>query len=89
MLEKQKAAAKALMNDDKAQASRAVQLVVGLTVAGIVAAFLIPVAIDELVSVDTTSWGSGASSLWNIMDLIIVLAVFLFMIGLALRRSGM
>lgn len=78
-----------LSNDNRAQASRAVELVVGLTVAGIVAAFLIPVAITEIVSVETTNWGSGASSLWEIMDLIIVLAVFLFMIGLALKRSNM
>lgn len=91
MLESQKQKARALvagfnLGDDRAQANGAVNLVVGLTVAGIVAAFLIPVAINEIVGVDTSSWGSGASSLWDIMDLIIVLAVFLFMIGLALRQ---
>lgn len=69
------------------QANRAVGLVVGLMVAGIVAAFLLPVAIDEIVGVDTSSWGSGASSLWGILDLILVLAVFLFLIGLALASS--
>jgi hypothetical protein len=45
--------------------------------------------VDELVSVDTSSWGSGASSLWNILDLIVVLAVFLFMIGYAVAQSNM
>jgi len=74
---------------DRAQmttgADKAVNLVVGLMVGGLVAAFLLPVAINEIVGVDTSSWGSGASSIWNIMDLIIVLAVFLFFIGIALR----
>lgn len=69
-------------------ANRAVNLVVGLVVAAIVAAYLIPVAVDELVSVDTSSWGSGASSLWGILDLIVVLAIFLFMIGLAISRRS-
>lgn len=86
--EKAKALASAIMADDSGQA-RGVDLVVTLTVAALVAAFLIPVAIDQLVNVDTTNWGSGASSLWDIMDLIIVLAIFLFMIGLAISRSNM
>lgn len=67
-------------------ASNAVNLVVALMVGGLVAAFLLPVAVNEIVSVDTSSWGSGASSLWDIMDLIIVLAAFLFFIGLAVSR---
>lgn len=75
--------------DNRAQANRGVEMVVGIVVAAIVAAFLIPVAINELVGVDTSSWGSGASSLWEILDLIIVLAIFLFMIGVALSRSDM
>lgn len=86
--QKAKALASAIMADDSGQA-RGVDLVVTLTVAALVAAFLIPVAIDQLVNVDTTNWGSGASSLWDIMDLIIVLAIFLFMIGLAISRSNM
>lgn len=69
-------------------AQRAVGLVVALTVGGLVAAFLLPVAISEIVGVETSSWGSGASSLWDIMDLIIVLAVFLFFIGVALAASN-
>lgn len=75
--------------DGRGQASpeRAVGLVVSLMVGGLVAAFLLPVAVDEIVGVDTSSWGSGASSLWDIMDLIIILAVFLFFIGLAVRQS--
>jgi hypothetical protein len=79
-----------LSEDFRAQnmggAGQAVNLVVGLVVGALVAAFLIPIAIDELVNVDTTSWGSGASSLWDILDVILVLAIFLFFIGMALRN---
>lgn len=74
--------------DDRAQAAgEAVNVVVALMVAGIVAAFLLPVAIEEIVNVSTSSWSSGASSLWDIMDLVIVLGVFLFMIQMAVERS--
>jgi hypothetical protein len=79
-----------LSDDVRAQsmggAGSAVNLVVGLVVGALVAAFLIPIAIDELVNVDTTSWGSGAASLWDILDVILVLAIFLFFIGMALRN---
>lgn len=79
---------KQMHNRGQVSASRAVGLVVALTVGGLVAAFLLPVAIDEIVAVDTSSWGSGATSLWDIMDLIIVLAAFLFFIGVALAASN-
>lgn len=32
----------------------------------------------------TYGWGDGASSLWNILDIIVVLAVFLMFIGIAM-----
>lgn len=78
-----------LTGSDRAQnsASAAVGLVVALTVGGIVGAFLLPVAIDEIVLVNTSNWSSGATSLWDILDLILVLALFLFFIGVALARS--
>jgi small-conductance mechanosensitive channel len=69
-------------------AQKAVGVVVGLMVGGLVAAFLLPVAIDEIVNVDTTNWSSGAASMWEIMDVIIVLAVFLFFIGVALAATN-
>lgn len=86
---KAKAGVESLTEDNRAEASSAkggVKIVVSLMVAGLVGAFLLPVAIDEIVAVDTTSWSSGASSLWDILDIIIVLALFLFFVGLALKR---
>lgn len=60
-----------------------VGIVVALVVVGILLAFLLPVAIDELVAVDTTAWSDGAGSLYGIMDLIFILVVFLTVIGWA------
>lgn len=61
-----------------------VSLVVALTVGALVASFLMPIGITELAGVDTSNWSSGAEAMWNILDVIIVLALFLFFIGLAL-----
>jgi len=78
-----------LAANERAQgASGAVNLVVALVVGGLMAAFLLPIAIDEIASVDTSSWDGGAAALWNILPVMIVLAIFLFFVGVALRRSG-
>lgn len=85
------AATQGLMANTRAQsngASRAVNLVVALVVGGLMAAFLLPIAIDEIAGVDTSSWDSGAAALWGILPVMIVLAIFLFFVGVALKRSG-
>jgi len=78
-----------LAKDDRGQATgtmakRAISIVVGLTVGGLVAAFLLPVALDEIVAVNTTGYSSGAAAMWDLMDVIITLAVVLFFVGIAL-----
>lgn len=77
-------------SDNRAQnsASRAISLIVALTVGALVAAFLLPIAIDELGTATLTNASSGATSLWNILDVIIVLAVFLFFTAVALAGAG-
>jgi hypoxanthine phosphoribosyltransferase len=65
-------------------AKKAIAVVVALTVGGLVAAFLLPVALDEIVAVNTSDYSTGATALWNILDVIITLAVFLFFVGVAL-----
>lgn len=62
-----------------------VGIVIALVVAGIMAAFVLPVALNELAGVDTTSWSSGASTLFGILDLIFVLVLFLVVIGWAVN----
>lgn len=79
-----------LSDDNRAQGStgalakRAIAVVVGLTVGGLVAAFLLPVALDQIVAVNTTGYSDGAAAMWNLMDVIITLAVVLFFVGIAL-----
>ena len=85
------AAADPFCMDTRAQgamggAGRATNLVVGLVVAGLMAAFLLPIAIDEISNVTTTGWSDGAASLWSVLPIMIVLAIFLFFVGLALNN---
>lgn len=68
-------------------AMTAVSLIVALVVGAIVAAFLIPIGIDEIVAVDTSAWGDGATAMWDVLDAIIVLAVFLFFVAVALGAA--
>jgi protein-S-isoprenylcysteine O-methyltransferase Ste14 len=81
---------KRLASDDRGQsgagtmAKRAIAIVVGLTVGGLVAAFLLPVALDQIVAVDTSNYSDGAAAMWDLMDVIITLAVVLFFVGIAL-----
>lgn len=76
--------------DTRAQtggASRATNLVVGLVVAGLMAAFLLPIAIEQIANTSTSGWSDGAASLWGVLPIMIVLAIFLFFVGLALKAS--
>ena len=69
-------------------AMQVVSLVVALTVGAIVAAFLLPIGIEELTTADLGADASeGADALWGILDVIIVLAVFLFFIAVALAAA--
>lgn len=86
--EYQEAAADPFAMDTRAQmggAGSATNLVVGLVVAGLMAAFLLPIAIEEIANVSTTNWSDGAASLWQVLPIMIVLAIFLFFVGLALN----
>lgn len=67
-------------------AAQGVAVVVGLTITAIVAAFLLPVGLDELADLNLTArtWGSGAEAMWNILPLIFVLVLFLVVIGWAM-----
>lgn len=78
-----------LIGDERGEgeANQAVNVVVGLLVGGLMAAFLLPLAINELVAVDTSSWTSGAGELWSLLQVMIVLAIFLFFTQLAVNRT--
>ena len=79
-----------LASDTRAQmggAGDAVDVIVGLVVAGLMAAYLLPMAITEIVAVDTSTWTDGAASLWEVLPVMVVLAIFLLFVGLALNQS--
>jgi hypothetical protein len=52
------------------------------------AAYLLPMAINEIAGVDTTGWGTGAAQLWQLLPVMIVLAIFLFFTYMAVERAG-
>lgn len=82
--------ARSFLDDDRGQTQAATQvvgLVVALTVGSLVAAFILPIGIEELVGIDTSAWSDGATSLWEILDVIIVLSLFLFFIAVALASA--
>ena len=60
-----------------------VGIVVALLVGGLMAALLLPVAISEINSADTSSWSGGTVALWDILPLILVLGFFLTVVGWA------
>lgn len=63
-----------------------VTIVVGLLVIGLLASVLLPEAVNNTVDVDTTSWGSIETTLWDLLPMAYVLGVFLFVIALALDQ---
>lgn len=77
--------------DRRAQtgANRAVEVVVGLLVASLMAAYLLPMAINEIAGVDTSSWTNGAGELWALLPVMIVLGIFLFFVNLALDTGDL
>lgn len=78
---------KKLVNDDRAQAGgmmdKGVDLAVGVLVVGLLTAYLLPIALDELNAVDTTSWGNAESELFGLLGLFFVLAILLFVVNKA------
>lgn len=86
-----KSAAEDFAADERAQAGEArtvVSLVVALMVGAIVAAFLLPIGVEEIVDVNTSNWSGAAQSLWGVLDIIIIFALFLFFVSIALGASN-
>lgn len=72
------------MHDQRGNAT--VNAVVAITVAAIVIAFVGTVGVDQLADTQISGNAStGASSIYGILDLIVVLAFLLLLIGMALK----
>lgn len=81
-----------LKHDTRAQSgnmiNKGVNMAVGVLVVGLLTAYLLPIAIDELVSVDTSTWGNAESSLFDLLPLFFVLAIVLFVVAKAMEARS-
>jgi len=73
-------------NRGQIAADRAVSVIVAVLVASLLTAFLVPIAVEEMFAVDTSGWGEAAGTMWELLPLMAVLAVFLFFVQVAIRR---
>ena len=64
---------------------RSVSVIVAVLVASLLAAFLLPMVIGEIAAVDTSGWESSAASLWNLLDVLVVMAILLFFVRVAIN----
>lgn len=62
---------------------RGVEYAVGILVIGLLAAYLLPVAINEIVGVDTSSWGSAEAQLFGLLPIFFVLGILLYIVNKA------
>lgn len=60
-----------------------VDIAVGILVVGLLAAYLLPIALNELNSVDTSSWGNAEAQLFGLLGIFFVLAIVLFVVNKA------
>ena len=72
-----------LNNRGQGMMKRGVDMAVGILVVGLLTAYLLPIAISELTGVDTSSWGSAESQLFNLLPIFFVLAILLFVVNKA------
>lgn len=88
-----------LITDDRGAVpiKTGVTLIVGFLVIGLLASVLLPEAINQTVDVNTSrgtgvngteSWGTIETTLWDLLPMAYVLAVFLFVIALAVDQFG-
>lgn len=65
-------------------ARNAVSVVIALVVAALMVAYVLPIAIDALINVDTTAWGDAESQLFELLPLFVVLVPFVVIVGWAI-----
>lgn len=54
------------------------RLVIGLSIALLLASALLPPAIDTFSAVDTSGWDSGVAAIWPLIPLLGIAAIALF-----------
>lgn len=62
-----------------------VGIIMGLLIAGLLIAFLLPVAVDAIIDVDTTTWGDAEEGLWELVPLFLVLIPVIALIAYVMK----
>jgi len=65
-----------------------VNKVVGLVIAALVVAWLVPMAVTALVGVDTSTWTEPLATIWPYIPAIIGIAILLLFLGYVKFRGG-
>ena len=72
---------------NKKGSSSLMNLVITLAIGIILIAFLIPVAINQFVDANTTTWNAEWISLWNVIPIFVFLGIVIAIIFLAVKRK--
>lgn len=76
------------MSYDQNGGSGAFDLVAGVVTSGILAAFLFTLVFDQLKAVELAQHSGGAAALRNLFPQVMILVVFLYCVGIALRAGN-
>jgi len=55
--------------------------IVGLAIAVVVAAYMLPTAITAWFAANTTTWDTGSSSMWSVVPIVILAAIVIGFVG--------
>ena len=70
--------------DGQLSVGNIISLVIGL----IVLAIMLPVALTELMDVDTTGWATSVAAVWDLLPILAVLGGLVMIVGYASMRKG-
>jgi len=71
--------------DTRAMAmSELIMGIIALFIIVLLATAVIPTSINQVTTTNTTTWGSGAISMWSTLPIIIVLVIFLIVLAVAI-----
>lgn len=68
----------------KQMGSQILGVLLALLIGGILVANLLPTAIDQIVGVDTSAWGSTEVAIWDLLPLFLVLVPLAVFAGWAM-----
>lgn len=80
----QDAAVARFWNGDRSQRGASMtSYVIGIAVAALVVAIIVPIAFGQFFSTDTGSWDAQTILIWGIIPLVVILAIVLFFLNKA------